>query len=186
VVDDGGAQARRRPGEPLPLSGHAGSRAERAFGCVDALERTARDLHDAPRLDAARHDPPAELLLVVFPLLIAEEQPRDGGVAPVHDAQALLEPGRLADAQVQVPVRALEPHVPEVGRARVDLLGARPAQLAEQGRLATPIVIDPVQVLLLLAVQDHLAKPVEIGDHGCLGAVSRRSGARELLRDTGE
>jgi hypothetical protein len=91
------------------------------------LERTARDLHDAPHLEAAGHHPPAELLLVVLALLIAEEQLGDGGVAPIDDAQALLEPGRLADAQVQVPVRTLEPHVAEVGRARVDLVGARPA-----------------------------------------------------------
>src|SRR5262249_8068678 len=114
---------------------------EHAFRRFDPLERAVADPHGAPRRDGAAARAPAELLLVLVALLVAVEDAADRRVPPVDDADARLDARRAAEAEIALLAVRLEPHVREVGRARVHFrrLG-RAAQLAQQRALPVPLL----------------------------------------------
>jgi hypothetical protein len=112
---------------------------ERPLRRVDPLQVLLADRHRAPGFDRALVDAAGDVLFVVVALLVAVEELGDGRVAPVDDAQPVVEAGRLAEAELADVVALAQPEVGEVGRLRIHLRhAARLAELLEQRTLHVP------------------------------------------------
>src|SRR5690606_23743714 len=112
------------------------------------------------------------LLFVRVALLVAVEELRDGGVAPVDDAHAAPDAGRLAEADVAPPALLAQPQVREVRGARVDPRRApRGLELAQQRAPPIPLLEERQPVLLLLARNQDRPDPLELLDQRGLGAL---------------
>jgi hypothetical protein len=120
-----GAFSAREPRQRLRRDAPAALRGvvrhEHALGRLDALQLSGADCYGPARLDPAFLDAPADLLLVLVALLVAVEELRDRRVAPVHDAQAVVEAGGTAETDVAHAPALAQSHVREVGRARIHL-----------------------------------------------------------------
>ena len=111
--------ARRGAARPwLQSPGCAGSARNTPSGASMRCELRVADRHRPAREHAPFVVAAGELLLVLLALLIAVVQLGDGCVAPVHDAQPVLEAGGAAQAQVALAPVFFEAHVREVGRRR--------------------------------------------------------------------
>ena len=186
-------EARRLARDLQPAAVRVGD--EAPLRRVDARERGAADRDGAPRHHLAGHDAAADLLLVVLALLVAVVEPRDRRVPPVDDAHAVLEAGRLAEAEVALAPVLAQAQVGEVRRGGVDARrGARLAELrAQRGQHAPALVQRRALEVVDAAAQQLIADVLELLDDRGLGrrlAVRRAGDAvvhafeqRELLGD---
>ena len=143
-------QPRRRARCLLPVA--VGGAAERPLGRVDPLQGAVAHRDGAAHRHRAGAGAAGDLLVVFVTLLVAIEQARDGGVAPVDDADAAGDERRLAEADIPLAVLLAQ------------------AEMAEIGRLAAPRAADPAQ--------RGAASPAPPG--GCTRAAPRRDRRRRV------
>src|SRR5262249_25576025 len=108
-------------GGDLAPGARAEGPAEGALRRRDPSQLGVDDPDPAPREHLALDEPVAEALLVGVAFLVAVEEPRDGGVAPVDDlhAAARLDVTPRADEHVAPLAALLEAQVAEVGRLAI-------------------------------------------------------------------